>query len=42
MAQPPADDLQAAGWPLDIDARFAKIVLRCDPVRKSGSARRKN
>ncbi|HNO67726.1 MAG TPA: SUMF1/EgtB/PvdO family nonheme iron enzyme [Pseudomonadota bacterium] len=41
LAQPPGDDLQAAGWPLDIDARFAKIVLRClrsRPQERFGSS----
>ena len=27
--QPPSDDLQASGWPVDIDSRFAKVILRC-------------
>jgi len=39
--QPPPDDLQASGWPTDIDTRLAKIILRClraHPPERFGSS----
>lgn len=29
IEQTPSDDLQASGWPVDIDTRLAKVILRC-------------
>lgn len=39
--QPISEDLQASGWPVDIDTRFAKVILRClraNPPERYGSS----
>lgn len=41
IQNPPSDDLQASGWPVDIDSRLAKIILRClraHPPERFGSS----